>query len=468
MATDAGLDRPSPKKSSKALSALRLQRLQHVAGAMFARYLVLLLFAELYAAGGDQPFVSLALAALELLSLAALLLLAPWARMSLSRIRYLDLISLLFVSLLAWTAVQMIPLPFLHTPSGWAHAPGQARISIAPYATLTELLELAGLGAVFLMGLAVGCDDDRAHAAWNAFGVFGALYVGWVLTLHGMHLDITPLNDERLTGTLGNPNTTGCVLGMFATIAWTAILRAAASFRSDNMAPQRVNSLLLKAAPWGVLVVMCLSALSLTGSRGAAGATLLGMLISTMIIARSEQKRRRLYYGIITASVGIVLLFTLLVLSSGSVAGRLAVADTALANRQTILGIYFGQLSHAPWTGFGLGTFREFNNLLIGQGDRSVLWNLGALHNVFLQWIFEGGYPGAALMFATVALILVAVAQGLKRRRFGRTWIAGSLGVTAIVLGHGLIDFALQLPAIAGIWALMLGIGLGVSRPSSR
>lgn len=442
---------------------MRIQRLRGLAGALVARLVVVLLFAELVLWGGDRPVVSLAFATMELLGLALLLLLAPWARHALANLPRLDVIGAIFLTLLLWTALQAIPLPWL-VPSGWVDVPGQRSISLAPFSSLTEILELAGLGALFVISVAVARDDDRAHAAWNTFGVLAALFLAASIWAYATRTDA----DAKFTAFLINANTAATTLAIFVVAGWTAILRAVMSLHSEALTAQKLSSLLRTAAPWAALVLLSFAGLSLTGSRGGAGACFFGLLACTVVMAWSERRKRRTLYVILGASGAIVLLFGALVLSSGTVAARLALTDAALANRGTIIGIYLEELPRLPWTGFGLGTFRHFNNLLVEPGERGVLWNLGALHNVYLQWIYEAGYVGAALMFGLVGYILVTIAQGLDRRRFGRTWIVGSLAISAVVLSHGVIDYALQLPAIAGVWTFALGMGFGVSRPSSR
>lgn len=468
MAADTDHSRLDLTRTPRRLGALRLQRLRQGPGEIFARYLVVLMFSELLLFGGDRPAISLAFAALELLSLALLVITASWARAALLRLAQLDVLGPLFLGLLAWTALQMAPIPNLISDTGWAHAPGQVSVSIAPFSTLTEFLELAGLGAVFIMALAVGRDDDRAHAAWNTFGGLAALYAAWAMIQHVARLDTGVLIGARLTASLANANSAGCLFAIFVVVGWTAVLRTVVSLHRDVLTTEKLTGLLLQASPWFILVLLSFAALSLTGSRGAAVAVLAGLITSTAVMAWSELSRRRTFYFILGAAGVIASLFVFLVLSSGAVATRLAVTDAALSNRSEIIGIYLSQLARAPWNGFGLGTFRAFNNLLMDDGDRAVLWNLGALHNVYLQWIFESGWPGAALMFSTISVALVSIFRGLKRRRFGRTWIAGALAISAVVLTHGLIDFALQLPGVAGLWTLALGIGLGVSRPSAR
>jgi hypothetical protein len=140
-----------------------------------------------------------------------------------------------------------------------------------------------------------------------------------------------------------------------------------------------------------------------------------GLLASTFTMVWGEFRNRRALVLIGAATGLAILCFAVLVMSSGVTAARLSGVDGALANRREIVSIYLGQLAELPWTGFGLGTFRHFNNLLIAPGQNEVLWDLGALHNVLLQWIFEAGYVGAIAMIAAVGYLMLTLLGGLRR-----------------------------------------------------
>lgn len=460
--------RSAPSRRKDAVLGLRLQRLRMLGGSFTAVAVVFLLFAELFFFGGDRLEVALFFAAAQLIGLGLLIIFAPWVRGALARSDFLLAPGALFMVVMAWSVIQIAPLPWLAPPHGWAYVEGRDQISIDSYRTLAEILKLAGLASLTLIGVAIGKDDDRAHLLWNTIGVLGSIYVGWVLLDYFQPLVGAGPPRGKLTATLGGANAAATMLTIFVVVAWTALLRAAVSLTHQSFSGDRLSAALYAAAPWALLLLLSLGALSLTGSRGGAGACFVGLLASTAIMVWGEYRNRRALILIGAATLLAMACFIILVMSSGAMAARLSHVDDALANRREIISIYWSQLPNLPWTGFGLGTFRRFNNLLVAPGQNEVLWNLGALHNVFLQWIFEAGYIGAAAMFGAIAMMVLTTLGGLRRRRFGRTWIAGSIAITAVVVSHGLIDFGLQLPAIAAFWGLALGVGVGVSRPPAR
>jgi hypothetical protein len=56
------------------------------------------------------------------------------------------------------------------------------------------------------------------------------------------------------------------------------------------------------------------------------------------------------------------------------------------------------------------------------------------------------------------------------RRSTMLTWLRATIVGSALVLAHGLVDYALQVPSIAWQWALLLGVaaGLAIPRPNER
>jgi O-antigen ligase len=94
-----------------------------------------------------------------------------------------------------------------------------------------------------------------------------------------------------------------------------------------------------------------------------------------------------------------------------------------------------------PWLGFGLGTYAdvypEFATFDIGLA-------VDHAHNDWLEWTAEGGIPMLLLMMG------IAVVSFRAALRSG--W---ALGIYAVFL-HSLVDFPLQIPAIAGLLVTLL------------
>ena len=64
---------------------------------------------------------------------------------------------------------------------------------------------------------------------------------------------------------------------------------------------------------------------------------------------------------------------------------------------------------------------------------------------------------------ATLLWIVGTIAVGLFRRRRDFIFPAVALGSTALIGTHNLVDYSIQMPAIAATWSAMLGVGYAQS-----
>jgi hypothetical protein len=60
-----------------------------------------------------------------------------------------------------------------------------------------------------------------------------------------------------------------------------------------------------------------------------------------------------------------------------------------------------------------------------------------------------------------LAPLMARALRRLARGEGGVEWAAAALAMSALLLLHGLVDFALQVPAIAAFYAFMLGACVG-------
>jgi O-antigen ligase len=87
-------------------------------------------------------------------------------------------------------------------------------------------------------------------------------------------------------------------------------------------------------------------------------------------------------------------------------------------------------------------------------------------HNTWLENGFELGIPASLALFAALLGIALTCWRGVQRRH--RDWVYPAAGVGASVLVgvHALVDFSLQIPAVAMLYALVMGIACAQSYSS--
>ncbi len=111
-----------------------------------------------------------------------------------------------------------------------------------------------------------------------------------------------------------------------------------------------------------------------------------------------------------------------------------------------------------PLVGTGLGTFR-----FCFPRYQTVLVNLYVdhAHNDYVEFAADTGIVGATLLFLPVLYLFgrMVVSFLRDRRRYRNAVILGCIGSTLGLILHSLMDFNLQIPANALIFAVVLGIG---------
>ncbi|MSO80758.1 MAG: hypothetical protein EXQ97_03830 [Alphaproteobacteria bacterium] len=80
-------------------------------------------------------------------------------------------------------------------------------------------------------------------------------------------------------------------------------------------------------------------------------------------------------------------------------------------------------------------------------------------HNSYLELALEGGLPSAIALHAALAWLIAFTIGGVARRRVDGFVPVVTLADSVLLAVHALVDFSLQIPAIAATWAILLGIG---------
>jgi O-antigen ligase len=117
-----------------------------------------------------------------------------------------------------------------------------------------------------------------------------------------------------------------------------------------------------------------------------------------------------------------------------------------------------GIIRDYPAVGTGLGTFAvAFRRYQTTAVDRLV----DHAHNDYVEAATDTGILGAALLFIPIMGLLVKMilAYAGARSAYRRSVLLACIGGTAALLIHSAMDFNLQIPANALLFAVVLGIG---------
>ena len=125
-------------------------------------------------------------------------------------------------------------------------------------------------------------------------------------------------------------------------------------------------------------------------------------------------------------------------------------------------------IDDAPLTGQGLDSFRQ---LYFRYRGLIIPWEsprYDKAHSTYLELILELGYVGFGLIMAAFCLITARLVAGVFRRRRHVMYPALGLGTTLLVGSHAILDFSIQMPAVAVTYAAILGVAFAQSWSTDR
>ncbi len=274
-----------------------------------------------------------------------------------------------------------------------------------------------------------------------------------------------PYHAGRLSTPFLSANTAASFYGVIVILAMARLLevmrRDVGSGSHSDRFGARARSLLV---PVSVLLV-CGTDLFLSASRAGISLAMIGLIALLVWEALSQWKEsggRRVsdqawVLPVVAVFAGLVFL------TSGALyASRIDTGGLDLSNRATAFTAYWEALRLRPLFGDGLGSFAFTNDIIATAGQASALQDQGAAHNVLLQWGLQAGLVGAGVMVFFFLALWEGLRRGLRERRRQRTQLRAILVIMGFLAAHGMVDYALEIPAMSGLLALLIGIGRAI------
>lgn len=392
----------------------------------------------------------------------------------------------LFIGVLVFIAIQaLIPMP-----AGVAHPLWQtaataleepnltAYITIDPAGTLERLPLLAAYGLLFIVAHLASRRFDRLNLLTHAVLIIGAVWLGLAFVDFVVNGADRALGDSRAypdvpTGPFVNRNSFATYAGMMATgglvlMIWTLMRSAGTTVKGRSAIADALNDSALPILFGLVLFAGGLSLVLMTQSRAGFTATMAAMLCTLLLMPRppggkaTQKSMRRLWVFGLFAAIMLGWLATLYNLSGDELETRFSILDDDLR-----WGFYthIGQMVDLrPWLGTGYDSFEAAYAMTRGAGELNQPSRVDHAHSTYLELAAEIGVP------ATIALVLAQLLIALRlipvARKGGRAAMAAALAVIwSVLLGlHTAVDFSAEMPAIAVLYAIVLGMGSGAER----
>jgi O-antigen ligase len=340
--------------------------------------------------------------------------------------------------------------------------------SIDRNATFGGLLNQIGLVAVFFLVVALTTSRKRLNCLLLVLAGVGIAEAFYGLILYFSGSDMGLWNPGHMpttvSGTFINQNHFAGMMELTISVVIGLVLaegelhggrRGATSFawRLTELALSRRGILIF------FLVVM-ISALIMTTSRGAIGALVVAISGTFLLAAR----KRRFWSS--NFRVGLVLICLVVVSMAWLGTGKFfeKVRESGIeSNRGDLREVSYRMFKDNPIVGTGVGTYRwafpVYKDGRFGSGFYE------HAHNDFLEILTEQGSLGFLLIFGAIFAVLCRIGRALMRRHdplMRGALFAGFAGCSSLLI-HGLVDFNLQIPANASYFFVLLGIGLVAS-----
>ncbi len=372
-----------------------------------------------------------------------------------------------FVGVLAVVGLQLAPAPAFLAHPVWDGVDAPAAITMDRDATIRGLAKLIGIAGAFVIGWRLAADTRRVRAFYALFIAGAGVYGLAALADYGVDPDALfgasrLYHQGRLTGTFLSANTAATTFGVFAVFALARLLQAAkeTASRPDSLIGQA--EALLRRSPLALVTLgVSLMCLVLTASRGGvlvAFVALGALLVWELQSGRAGRwtPRRMLTVGLAVGVGALVLAF-----AGGAMVERLSSLSGDAALRGVAFRTHWEAFQQYPVFGQGLGTFDRINAAAQNPDNWHELHRLNAAHNTYLQWLEETGVLGAAAMLVSLLAVHLVVISGLVRRRRMRSFLRAQIAASALIAGHAMFDYALEVPSFALQWSLLLGVAAG-------
>ncbi|HXP95446.1 MAG TPA: O-antigen ligase family protein [Telmatospirillum sp.] len=208
---------------------------------------------------------------------------------------------------------------------------------------------------------------------------------------------------------------------------------------------------------WLLLIggLITLTSLLFSGSRAGCAATLFGAIGLALALMRFEGGR--LIFGIGSLAVMGLSYYAIQSDTTGD-------GSSVFDDRLTLYWVTLGAIGEHPWTGTGLGSFSAVYGMIRPETFLAVWDNV---HNTYLQLILELGVVAALSQLVAIGWLVWRCARGARSRRRNQVFPALGFAASVLVGSHVLVDFSLEIPAIAGLYAALLGIGVAQSWSSA-
>lgn len=346
----------------------------------------------------------------------------------------------------------------------------QGAISLDPDSTVLAVMRFATCAACFWVALQLARSRRRARRLVQAVAIIGFLYALYgVIAFEFFPNNLLWLKKidyvDSVSSTFVNRNSYATYAALGLICALSLAVHRFTEQRSESLPATRQAAALIAQMTglggfWIVVAGGVGVALVMTGSRGGIMATLLGLLAFALLtLLHGRRNAVGAGFALLLTGVTIAAAF----FSYGDLfASRLNNQGFISDERVAAFSLTWRSILDAPWFGFGDGAFQSVFPIYRDASISPVgVWDKA--HNTYLETLQGLGAPAALMLFTALALLWGrCVHAALSRRASATAPLAASVATVAVGL-HALVDFSLQIQAVALTFTALLGAGVAQS-----
>jgi O-antigen ligase len=361
-----------------------------------------------------------------------------------------------------WMLVQIMPgLPASLLHPVWADVPrASGRMTINPHQTEIAIMWWLTLSVVFI-AVRAGTNRGKVEVFMNLM-----LLMVLVVAAFGLaneYFDWETIGIERktayigwLTGTFVNRNSAASFFAIGMVIATTLALRAHATiderFSESSRLAGTFQILNSRMSVYAGLAIVIFTALLLTGSRAGIASALLGTFL-VICLAPKLRQRNSLF---IPAIAGL----SLIAISMNALLERAHTAPESSLVRINLYREAINAILDRPFIGHGGGTYQSVEPLYhLPETSSEFIWNHA--HSSYLEAAVGLGLPVTLMWLALAGALVFKV---YRANKLAQRLLPATVATIAIFVAeglHALVDFSLQVQAVALYLACLLGLSIG-------
>jgi O-antigen ligase len=205
---------------------------------------------------------------------------------------------------------------------------------------------------------------------------------------------------------------------------------------------------------WFYLVIWMFIMMALIMSHSRAGflSTVLSLLVLSLVLSRA--KGVKIKYALLLCGLSLAMIGFLFFFSGDALDVRFGKLFSSNIQRPAVYQVILDYLGDHQWIGTGYGTFGEAFQSIRAPDIKGFFL---MAHNTYLENAMEMGLPAAISMFGIFAGFLYLTYSGVRVRRRSVIYPCIGFSATILVALHSLVDFSLQIPAVAITYSFIIG-----------